>query len=37
PMVALKGKTERVRLWAPTVPGITSAVTVTAAQRRSPA
>jgi class 3 adenylate cyclase len=37
PMVALKGKTEQVRLWAPTVPGITSAVTVTAAQRRSPA
>ena len=37
PMVALKGKTEQVRLWAPIVPGITSVVTATAAERRSPA
>ncbi|MCW2966688.1 MAG: adenylate/guanylate cyclase with integral rane sensor [Solirubrobacteraceae bacterium] len=37
PMVGLKGKTEQVRLWAPIVPGITSVVSATAAERRSPA
>jgi class 3 adenylate cyclase len=37
PMVALKGKIEQVRLWAPIVPGVTSVVSVTAAEPRSPA
>jgi class 3 adenylate cyclase len=37
PMVALKGKTERVRLWAPIIPGVTNEISASAVVPRSPA
>jgi class 3 adenylate cyclase len=37
PMVALKGKTERVRLWAAVIPGVTSVITARAVEPRSTA
>lgn len=36
PMVDLKGKTERVRLWAPVIPGVTDVITAAAIEPRSP-